>query len=97
MEKNISESEGVNVSVKSLRCLLIETIVNKIILNNVFEPLNNTQILIQNELDKHLKFETKVSEVLEKNKFQVADIQFQDENGVARVINLTILTTGSLV
>ena len=77
-------------TVKTLRGFLIETIVNHITSNNLFEFTVNFKELLQEKLNMNLNFETNVSDLVEKNEFLTFQISFKDENGVTRVSDITI-------
>ena len=85
---------------KSYRGMLVEVIVKSFIEENTFEPVDGLKEILQKRLNSNLRFETKVSEVENKNehtfgKISFGKISFEDENGVVRIIDFTI--TGSSV
>jgi hypothetical protein len=80
---------------KSYRGMLVEVIVKSFITDYLFDMVDGLKEILQQKLDLNLKFDTKVSEIENKNEHTFGKISFEDENGEVRVIDFTI--TGSSV
>jgi hypothetical protein len=75
---------------KSYRGMLVEVIVKSFITDYHFGLNDGLKEILQEKLDLNLKFDTKVSEIENKNEHTFGGISFKDENGVGRVIDFTI-------
>jgi response regulator of citrate/malate metabolism len=63
----------------STKSKLIKVISKKFIIDYLFKPMNTFEVDFQEELDKYLKFETKVCNVFSKNDSSTSvDILFDD-------------------
>ena len=56
----------------------------------MFELNTEFKELLQENLNSKLKFATKVMNIENKNGFTIGNIQFENENGVANVMDFTI-------
>jgi uncharacterized protein YdeI (BOF family) len=83
--KNIENEENC-----SLRGKLVEEIVANFCEKNLYVFFDEIEKLLQIELDTHLKFETKISDLNQEGKFSSGNISFKDENEIIRVVNFTI-------
>lgn len=82
---------------RSYRGMLVGVIVKSFIKENLFEPVDGLKEILQERLNLNLKFETNVSDIETKNGQTFGKISFEDENGVVRVIDFTIIPTGVVV
>ena len=80
---------------KSYRGMLVEVIVKSYIKENIFKSVDGLKEILQERLNLNLKFETNIPDIENKNEHTFGKISFEDENGIARVIDFTI--TGSSV
>lgn len=79
---------------KSRRGMLVEVYVKSFIEENLFGPVDGLKEILQERLNSNLKFETNVSNIETKNGQTFGKISFEDENGVDRVVDFTIIPTG---
>ena len=73
--------------------MLVEVEVKSFIEENLFEPVDGLKEILQERLNSNLKFETNVSDIETKNGQTFGKIYFEDENGVYRVVDFTIIPT----
>jgi hypothetical protein len=78
---------------KSRRGMLVEVYVKSFIEENLFGPVDGLKEILQERLNSNLKFETNVSNIETKNGQTFGKISFEDENGVDRVVDFTIIPT----
>jgi hypothetical protein len=83
----------IEIENKSHRGMLVEVEVKSFIEENLFEPVDGLKEILQERLNSNLKFETNVSDIETKNEQTFGKIYFQDENGVYRVVDFTIIPT----
>lgn len=77
---------------KSYRGKLVEVIVKSFIKDNLFKLPDGLDKKLQERLDLNLKFETKVFDFETNNGISFGYITFEDEYGVIKVKNFTILS-----
>ena len=82
---------------KSYRGMLVEVIVKSFIKENLFESVDGLKEILQERLNLNLKFETNVSDIENKNEHSFGKISFEDENGIAKVIDFTITSSSVVV
>lgn len=82
---------------KTYRGMLVEVIVKSYIKENLFESVEHLKEVLQERLNLNLKFETKVSDIENKNGNTFGQISFDDENGIVRVIDFTINCSSAVV
>ena len=75
---------------KSKNGKLIEEIITNYVNENIFEPNTEFKESLQEKLNSILKFATKVNNIENKNGFTISNVQFENENGVASVMDFTI-------
>jgi hypothetical protein len=80
----------------SLRGELVKTITLHFCEKALFTTFNDVEERLQNELDEHLKFETKISDLKQKENLSFGNISFNDENGVVKVVGFTIIIANVL-
>jgi|LakMenEpi03Aug12_release.lakeMendotaPanAssembly.Ray.scaffolds.fasta_scaffold179952_3 hypothetical protein len=78
---------------RSHRGMLVEVEVKSFIEENLFGPVDDLKEILQDRLNSNLKFETNVSDSETKNGQTFGKISFEDENGVYRVVDFTIIPT----
>lgn len=67
---------------------LLEPILEDFFMDNLFEPISNLHLLLQDKLDSTLEFETKVSSIQSKGDVRFGGIYLPDER---RVYNFSIV------
>lgn len=77
--------------------MLVEIIVKSFTEHYLFDMVDNLKEILQERLNLNLKFETNVSDIENKNSQTFGKISFEDENGIVRVIDFTIISTGVVV
>jgi predicted RecB family endonuclease len=77
--------------------MLVEVIVKSFITDYLFDSVDGLKEILQDKLDLNLKFNTKVSEIENKNKHTFCKISFEDENGEVKVIDFTITSSSVVV
>jgi hypothetical protein len=82
---------------KSYRGMLVEVIVKSFITDYLFDSKDGLKEILQEKLDLNLMFDTKVSEIETKNEHTFGKISFEDENGLIKVIDFTIISSGVAV
>jgi len=82
---------------KSYRGMLVEIIVKSFTEHYLFEVVDNSKEILQERLNSNLKFETNVSDIESKNGQTFGKISFEDENGLIKVIDFTIISSGVVV
>ena len=82
---------------KSYRGMLVEIIVKSFTEHYLFEVVDNSKKILQERLNSNLKFETNVSDIESKNGQTFGKISFEDENGLIKVIDFTIISSGVVV
>jgi len=82
---------------KSYRGMLVEIIVKSLTEHYLFEVVDNSKKILQERLNSNLKFETNVSDIESKNGQTFGKISFEDENGLIKVIDFTIISSGVVV
>ena len=75
---------------KSNNGKLIEEIITNYVNENIFEPNTEFKESLQETLNSTLEFVTKVNNIENKNGFTIGNVQFENENGVASVMDFTI-------
>lgn len=80
----------------SLRGVLIKAIVNDFCIRQLFTHFEDITEQLQNELNSHLKFETKISNLYQTDSLSSGDIYFVNENGVDSMINFHVLNTNTV-
>jgi hypothetical protein len=83
----------IEIENKSHRGMLVEVEVKSFIEEKLFEPVDGLKEILQERLNSNLKFKTTVSDIETKNGQTFGKISFQDENGVDRVADFTIIPT----
>lgn len=83
----------IEIENKSHRGMLVEVEVKSFIEENLFETVDGLKEILQERLNSNLNFETNVSDIETKNVQTFGKISFQDENGVHRVVDFTIIPT----
>lgn len=78
---------------KSYRGMLVEVIVKAYIKENLFESVNTLKEKLQERLNLNLKFKTNVSKIEIKNEQTFGNISFEDENGLIKVLDFTLIST----
>jgi hypothetical protein len=81
-----------NEEVVSLRGKLVKEIVMNFCEKSWYISFDKIEKLLQGQLNEHLKFQTKISNLKQKDNFSYGDISFKDENDVIRVINFTVIS-----
>jgi hypothetical protein len=82
---------------KSYRGMLVEVVVKSFITDYLFDSKDGLKEILQKKLDLNLRFNTKVSEIETKNEHSFGKISFEDENGVVRIIDFTIIGSSVVV
>ncbi len=82
---------------KSYRGMLVEIIVKSFTEHYLFDVVDNLKEILQEQLNLNLKFETNVSDIESKNGQTFGKISFEDENGLIKVIDFTIISSGVVV
>ncbi len=82
---------------KSHKGKLIEEVVTNYVNENIFELNTEFKELLQENLNSKLKFVTKVMNIENKNGFTIGNIQFENENGVAIVMDFTIISNNEKI
>lgn len=82
---------------KTYRGILVEVIVKSYLKENLYEPVDGLKEILQERLNLNLKFETNVSDIETKNGQTFGKISFEDENGLIKVVDFTIIPTGVVV
>jgi hypothetical protein len=82
---------------KSYRGMLVEIIVKSFTEHYLFDVVDNLKEILQERLYLNLKFETNVSDIESKNGQTLGKISFEDENGLIKVIDFTIISSGVVV
>ena len=82
---------------KSYRGMLVEIIVKSFTEHYLFDVVDNLKEILQERLNLNLKFETNVSDIESKNGQTFGKISFEDENGLIKVIDFTIISSGVVV
>jgi hypothetical protein len=82
---------------KSYRGMLVEIIVKSFTEHYLFDVVDNLKEILQERLTFNLKFETNVSDIENKNGQTFGKISFEDENGLIKVIDFTIISSGVIV
>jgi hypothetical protein len=82
---------------KSYRGMLVEIIVKSFTEQHLFDEVDNLKEILQERLNLNLKFETNVSDIQSKNGLTFGNISFEDENGLIKVIDFTIISSGGVV
>lgn len=77
---------------KSLRGKLIEEVATDFCIKNTFIFFDQLEEELQKTLNKHLSFETKISDLKQDGKFMHGKISFKDENTANRSIDFTIIS-----
>jgi hypothetical protein len=81
-----------NEEVVSLRGKLVKEIVMNFCEKSWYVSFDEIEKLLQRQLNEHLMFETKISNLKQIDNFSYGDISFNDENDVIRVINFTVIS-----
>ena len=76
---------------KNYRGMLVEVIVKSSISDYLFDSVDELKKILQEKLDLNLKFETKVSDIEIKNDHTFGKISFEDESGMVKAIDFTII------
>lgn len=76
---------------KNYRGMLVEVIVKSSISDYLFDSVDELKKILQEKLDLNLKFNTKVSEIENKNEHTFGKIFFEDESGMVKAIDFTII------
>ena len=82
---------------KSHRGMLVEVIIKSFIKENMFGLVDGLKEILQERLNLNLKFEINVSDMETKNGQTFGKISFEDENGLIKVVDFTIISTGVVV
>ena len=82
---------------KSYREMLVEIIVKSFKEHYLFDVVDNLKENLQQRLNLNLNFETNVSDIESKNGQNFGKISFEDENGLVKVIDFTIISSGGVV
>jgi hypothetical protein len=82
---------------KSYRGMLVEIIVKSFTEHYLFDVVDNLKEILQERLNSNLKFETNVSDIESKNGQTFGKISFEDENGLIKVIDFRIISSGVVV
>lgn len=82
---------------KSYRGMLVEIIVKSFTEHYLFDVVDNLTEILQERLNSNLKFETNVSDIESKNGQTFGKISFEDENGLIKVIDFTIISSGVVI
>jgi hypothetical protein len=82
---------------KSYRGMLVEVIVKSFIIDYLLDSVNGLKEILQERLNLNLKFETNVSDIESKNGLIFGKISFKDENGLVKVVDFTIISSGVVV
>jgi hypothetical protein len=82
---------------KSYRGMLVEIIVKSFTEHYLFDVVDNLKEIFQERLKSNLKFETNVSNIETKNGQTFGKISFEDENGLIKVLDFTIISSGVVV
>jgi len=82
---------------KSIRGMLVEVIVKSFITDYLFDSVDELKEILQERLNLNLKFETNISNIESKNEYTFGKISFEDENGLIKVIDFTIISSGVVV
>ncbi len=82
---------------KSYRGMLVEIIVKSFTEHYLLDVVDNLKEILQERLNSNLKFETNVSDIESKNGQTFGKISFEDENGLVKVIDFTIISSGVVV
>jgi hypothetical protein len=82
---------------KSYRGMLVEIIVKSFTEHYLFDVVDNLKEILQERLNFNLKFETNVSDIENKKGQTFGKISFEDENGLIKVIDFTIISSGVIV
>ena len=82
---------------KTYRGMLVEVIVKSYIKENLYESVDGLKEILQERLKLNLKFETNVFDIETKNGQTFGKISFEDENGLIKVVDFTIIPTGVVV
>ena len=82
---------------QSYRGMLVEVIVKSYIKENLYESVDGLKEILQERLKLNLKFETNVFDIETKNGQTFGKISFEDENGLIKVVDFTIIPTGVVV
>jgi len=82
---------------KTCRGMLVEVIVKSYIKENLYESVDGLKEILQERLKLNLKFETNVSDIETKNGQTFGKISFEDENGLIKVVDFTIIPTEVVV
>ena len=82
---------------KSYRGMLVEIIVKSFTEHYLFDVVDNLKETLQERLNLNLKFETNVSDIESKNGQTFGKISFEDENGLIKVIDFTIISSEVVV
>jgi predicted RecB family endonuclease len=82
---------------KSIRGMLVEVIVKSFITDYLFDSVDGLKEILQEKLNINLKFDTKVSEIENKNEYTFGKISFEDEDKLVRLIDFTITSSSVVV
>ena len=75
----------------------MEIIVKSFTEHYLFDVVDNLKEILQERLNLNLKFETNVSDIESKNGQTFGKIYFEDENGLIKLIDFTIISSEVVV
>lgn len=78
---------------KSYRGMLIEIIAKSFTQDHLFDVVDNLKEILQERLNLNLRFKTNVFDIETKNGQTLGKISFEDENGILKVVDFTIIST----
>jgi antitoxin component of RelBE/YafQ-DinJ toxin-antitoxin module len=83
-------NEEIYHNIKNIKTKLIKTIVEPIILNNLFETIDVMKLNIETELNENLSFNTNISKLENLKGFTFLQITYQSDNDGIVVLDITI-------